>query len=115
MVPTNVLTAKFIPFNELFKHADVIVNDGGYGTIQQAFSAGVPMVLACMSEDKPEACARAAWTGAAINLATNQPTPSQVRAAVEKVLDMPRYKARALELQRQYLKTDCFGDSRYHQ
>jgi UDP:flavonoid glycosyltransferase YjiC (YdhE family) len=68
------------------------------------------MVLAGMSEDKPEACARAAWTGAAINLATNQPTPSQVRAAVEKVLDTPRYKARALELQKQYLKTDCFGN-----
>lgn len=109
-LPTNVLTAKFIPFDELFKHTDVVVSNGGYGTIQQAFSTGVPMVLAGMSEDKPEACARAAWTGAAINLATNQPTPSQVRAAVEKVLDMPRYKARALELQTQYLKTDCFGD-----
>jgi UDP:flavonoid glycosyltransferase YjiC (YdhE family) len=109
-LPTNVLTAKFIPFDELFKYADVVVNNGGYGTIQQAFSGGVPMVLAGMSEDKPEACARAAWTGAAINLATNQPTPSQVREAVEKVLNMPRYKARALELQKQYLKTDCFGD-----
>jgi UDP:flavonoid glycosyltransferase YjiC (YdhE family) len=109
-LPTNVLAAKFIPFDELFKSADVVVNNGGYGTIQQAFSSGVPMVLAGMSEDKPEACARAAWTGAAINLATNQPTPSQVRAAVEKVLNIPRYKARALELQKQYLKTDCFGD-----
>ena len=109
-LPANVLTAKFIPFDELFKHADVIVNNGGYGTIQHAFSAGVPMVLAGMSEDKPEACARAAWTGAAINLATNQPKPSQVREAVEKVLDTPTFKARALQLRKQYLKTDCFGD-----
>jgi UDP:flavonoid glycosyltransferase YjiC (YdhE family) len=109
-LPTNVLTAKFIPFDELFKYADVVVNNGGYGTIQQAFSSGVPMVLAGMSEDKPEACARAAWTGAAINLAANRPTPPQVRAAVKKVLNMPRYKARALELRKQYLKTDCFGD-----
>jgi UDP:flavonoid glycosyltransferase YjiC (YdhE family) len=81
-LPTNVLAAKFIPFDELFKYADVIVNNGGYGTIQQAFSGGVPMVLAGMSEDKPEACARAAWTGAAINLATQQPTPYHFRRAV---------------------------------
>jgi UDP:flavonoid glycosyltransferase YjiC (YdhE family) len=109
-LPANVLVAKFIPFDELFKHADVIVNNGGYGTIQQAFSAGVPMVLAGMSEDKPEACARAAWTGAAINLATHQPTRSQVRVAVEEILDIPTYKEHALQLQKQYLRCDCLGD-----
>ena len=109
-LPANVFTAKFIPFDELVKHADVIVSNGGYGTIQHAFSAGVPMVLAGMSEDKPEACARAAWTGAAINLAIHQPEPWQVRDAVKKILNTPSFKNRALQLQKQYLKTDCFGE-----
>jgi UDP:flavonoid glycosyltransferase YjiC (YdhE family) len=109
-LPNNVLKAKFIPVDELFKHADVVVNNGGYGTTQQVFSAGVPMILAGMSEDKPEACARAAWTGAALNLAVNQPTPSQVRGPVEKILGEPRDKVRALQLKQKYLRTDCFGD-----
>jgi UDP:flavonoid glycosyltransferase YjiC (YdhE family) len=109
-LPDNVLTPKFIHLDELFKHADVVISNGGYGTIQQGLSAGVPMVLAGMSEDKPEACARAAWTGAALNLAINQPTPLQVREAVEKILSTPRYKALALQLREKYLNTDCFRD-----
>lgn len=109
-LPANALTAKFIPFDELFKHADIMVSNGGYGTIQQALSAGVPMVLAGMSQDKPEVNARTAWTGAAINLATQQPQVTQVREAVDKILHTPSYKARALELRAEYLKTDCLGD-----
>ncbi|MCJ1259588.1 hypothetical protein MMC24_007427 [Lignoscripta atroalba] len=106
-VPPNVLIAKFIPFDELFKHTDIVISNGGYGTIQHAFKGGVPMVLAGMSEDKPEGNARAAWTGAAINLATQRPQLGQVREAVETILSTPSYKARAVELQAEYRKIDC--------
>ncbi|KAI9822666.1 MAG: hypothetical protein M1827_000385 [Pycnora praestabilis] len=109
-IPANAKVAKFIPFDELFKHVDVVVSNGGYGTIQQALGNGVPMVLAGMTEDKPEANARTAWTGAAINLATNQPKPSQIREAVEKVLKTSTYRARALELQVEYLRHDSLGE-----
>ncbi|KAE9372740.1 glycosyltransferase family 1 protein [Stipitochalara longipes BDJ] len=106
-VPQNVLVAQFIPFDELFKYADVVVNNGGFGTVQTAFSLGVPMVLAGQTEEKTETNARAGWTGAAINLATQKPTSRQVREAVEEVLTDPKYKARALELRDEYRKCDA--------
>ncbi len=84
--PPNVRLAKWLPFDDLFKHADVVVTNGGYGTVQQSLVAGVPLVLAGGSEDKPEACARVAATGAAIDLKTQTPTVEMVREAVERVL-----------------------------
>ncbi|KKY20074.1 putative udp-glucuronosyltransferase 2a3 [Phaeomoniella chlamydospora] len=106
-IPSNVLVAKFIPFEELFKHADLVVNNGGYGTVQTAFGHGVPMVLAGQTEDKTETNARAAWSGAAINLACQTATAEQVRDAVEKVLNDPKYKNRAMELKKEYEACDA--------
>ncbi|MCJ1475179.1 hypothetical protein MMC13_003839 [Lambiella insularis] len=104
--PSNARIARFIPFDELFVHADLVVSNGGYGTIQQALCAGVPLVLAGMSEDKPEGNARAAWTGAAVNLATQTPDQEVVRAAVEKVIGTPTYRQRARALAAVYQKYD---------
>lgn len=109
VVPENVLVAQFIPFEELFKHADVIVNNGGYGTVQTAFSLGLPMVLAGQTEDKIEINARAGWTGAAINLATQTPTSEQVRDAVREVLTNPTYKVQAQKLQAEYARCDALA------
>lgn len=86
-LPDNARIAKFIPFDELFRYTDVLVNNGGFGTIQQALYAGVPMVLAGEGEDKPETNARTAWCGAAVNLSTQRPTAEKLREAVRRVLD----------------------------
>ena len=108
--PPNALMTKSIPFDDLFPHANLVMSNGGYGTIQHAFSAGVPIVLAGMSEDKSEGTARAAWTGAAINLAIQLPTGTQIREAVETVLTTSTYSARAQELKMKYLESDPLGD-----
>lgn len=108
-LPSNVRVAKFIPFDKLFAHTDVVVNNGGYGTVQQALGHGVPLVLAGLTEDKPETNARTAWSGAAINLATQTPTPVQLRAAVEEILTDKKYTVRAKELAERYAEFDPMG------
>jgi UDP:flavonoid glycosyltransferase YjiC (YdhE family) len=103
-VPANARVAEFIPFAALLPQADVLVTDGGYGTVQQGLAAGVPMVLAGDTEDKIEVTARAAWTGAAVNLATGHPTAAALRAAVQHVLSDPGYRARAEDLRGEHAK-----------
>ncbi|KAI9708532.1 MAG: hypothetical protein M1820_003994 [Bogoriella megaspora] len=105
-VPDNARIAEWISFEELFPHTDLIVSNGGYGTLGQAFSAGVPMVVGGVTEDKMECCARAAMTGAAIDLRTQTPSVEQVRDAVVKVLISREYKRKAVELQEEYKKYD---------
>jgi UDP:flavonoid glycosyltransferase YjiC (YdhE family) len=73
----------------------VLVTNGGYGSVNQAMSAGIPLVTAGLTEDKADVNARVAWSGTGINLATNAPTPETLREAVRTVLDTPRYRARA--------------------
>lgn len=108
--PPNVRVAKYLPFNELFKHTDVLVSNAGYGTVQQALFNGVPMVLAGKGEDKPETCARAAWAGVAVNLNCLRPTVKQLRDAVEDVLQHPKYRSRALELADEYRQYDTITE-----
>ena len=105
-VPANARIARFVPFADLLPHVDVLVTNGGFGGTQQALRAGVPMVLAGMSEDKAEGNARTSHTGAAINLATQRPTSGQVRDAVQTVLDDPSYRDRAQQLQRAFTESD---------
>jgi UDP:flavonoid glycosyltransferase YjiC (YdhE family) len=109
-VPANARIAEFIPFAELLPHTTVLVSNGGYGGVQQALWHGVPMVLAGQSEDKAEVTARTAWTGAAVNLATQRPAAADIRAAVETVLNTPSYRERAAQLSTQYLKHDALAE-----
>jgi MGT family glycosyltransferase len=98
-VPSNVFVAEYIPHDQLLPKVDVMVTNGGYGAVQRALSAGVPLVVAGNTEDKPEVAARVAWTGAGINLRTGTPTPGAVRAAVRQVLGDGKYLHRARDLE----------------
>ena len=108
-VPGNARVAAFVPFDTLLPHTDVLVTNGGYGGVQLALGHGVPLVLAGVSEDKAEVTARVAWAGAGINLATQTPDEASIRNAVDAVLNTPRYRARARELQLEYARHDALG------
>ncbi|NYG18251.1 UDP:flavonoid glycosyltransferase YjiC (YdhE family) [Arthrobacter psychrochitiniphilus] len=56
-----------------------------------ALKHGVPLVVAGTTEDKPEVNARVEFTGAGINLRSNQPKPDTVAKAVRTVLADPSY------------------------
>ena len=98
-IPPNARVERFIPFNEIFPKVDVFVTNGGYGAVQQALCAGVPIVVAGATEDKPFVAARVAWSGAGINLNTDRPTSEQVCNAVRNILGNDEYRKRARTLQ----------------
>ena len=106
VLPLNTYVAEYIPHDLLLSKVDVMVTNGGYGAVQRALSAGVPLVVAGNTEDKPEVAARVAWSGAGINLRTGTPTPGAVRAAVRTVLSDGRYLRRARELEAAFARRD---------
>ena len=110
-LPANVRVAPLLPYDRLLPRLSAMVTNGGYGGVQQALAAGVPLVVAGASEDKPEVAARVAWSGAGIDLRTARPGPRRIRAAVHRVLDRPGYRTRAQELRAQYRRHDAAGDS----
>jgi MGT family glycosyltransferase len=94
-IPSNARLATYLPFDWVLPKADVFVTNGGYGSVNQAMSFGIPLVTAGLTEDKADVNARVAWSGVGINLATNEPTPQALREAIRTVLDKPNYRLRA--------------------
>jgi MGT family glycosyltransferase len=105
-VPSNARVASFLPFEWLLPRVDVLVTNGGYGSVNQAMSFGIPLVTAGMTEDKADVNARVAWSGVGLNLATNEPTPETLRAAVRTVVDRPAYRMRASQMADEFARID---------
>jgi UDP:flavonoid glycosyltransferase YjiC (YdhE family) len=97
-LPPNARVARYLPYANLLPLVDVMVTNGGYGGVQQALAAGVPLVVAGSGEDKPEVAARVARSGAGIDLRTGRPRPAALRSAVARVLTDGRYRDRARAL-----------------
>lgn len=98
-LPTNARVEQFIPFDRLLPRADVLVTNAGYGAVQLALAAGVPIVAAGKTEDKVEVAARVGWSGVGINLRTQRPRRESIASAVRQVLGDDRFRRRAAELQ----------------
>jgi UDP:flavonoid glycosyltransferase YjiC (YdhE family) len=101
--PGNARLASYLPFEWVLPKVDVFVTNGGYGSVNQAMSYGIPLVTAGLTEDKADVNARVAWSGVGIDLASNEPTPQALREAVRAVLDKPDYRRRAASM------ADAFG------
>lgn len=94
-LPANVRAEPFIPYDRLLPYVDILVTNGGYGTVQMALAYGVPVVGAGKTEEKAEICARIAWAEVGVNLKTDTPRPKQLRRAVLQVLNTPAYRQNA--------------------
>lgn len=106
-IPANAHIARFLPFGEILPEIDLLVTNGGYGSVCQALAAGVPLVAAGLSEDKAEVAARIGWSGAGINLATNAPSVPALSEAIQTVLSEPRYRHRAAALAEAFARRDA--------
>ena len=105
-IPSNARLASYLPFEWLLPRVNVLVTNGGYGSVNQALSFGIPLVTAGMTEDKADVNARVAWSGVGIDLATNEPTQEALRNAVRTVLDQPAYRLRGLQIAEEFAGID---------
>src|ERR1700681_679981 len=94
-IPGNARLANYLPFEWMLPKVNVLVTNGGYGSVNQAMSFGIPLVTAGLTEDKADVNARVALSGVGIDLATNEPTPQALREAIRTVLNKPNYRSRA--------------------
>ncbi|GJD79286.1 glycosyltransferase [Methylobacterium gregans] len=94
-LPANARVGTFLPFETILPEIDLLVTNGGYGSVSQALAAGVPIVVAGLTEDKAEVAARIGWSGVGINLATNAPSVAALREGIDRALSDPGFAQRA--------------------
>jgi MGT family glycosyltransferase len=109
-VPANARVAEFIPFDVLLPKADLYITNGGNGGTQQAIAAGVPVIAAGLTEDKPAVAARVAHHGLGADLRTATPTPEAVAAAAELVLKDVEIRDNVHRLAQVYAAHDALGE-----
>lgn len=105
-LPANARIASYLPFDWLMPRIDLLITNGGYGTVNQALAAGVPIIVAGSTEDKPEIAARIAWCGAGINLQTASPTPKALKDAVLRIFGEKTYFERAAAIASEFRRYD---------
>ena len=95
--PANVHVARFVPHAHVLPQAAAVVTHAGLGTVHAALAHGLPLVCLPIGRDQPDNAARVAWHGAGLRLSPKSP-PGVIRAAVERVLGDPSFRASARRL-----------------
>ncbi len=106
-LPENARLTAFDDFSHWLGEASVLVTNGGYGSIQMALDAGVPLVVAGVGEDKKETATRVVWAGCGVDLKTSFPNETQLRDAVRQVVFQPDYRQRAATIRADFAGYDA--------
>lgn len=96
--PPNVRIERYIPLSLLLRHCDLVVTNGGSGTLTAALAHGLPMVVVPITADQPENAARCAALGLGRVVPPADLTPETARQAVLAVLGDPAYRVAAARL-----------------
>ena len=100
--PDHIRIEQYIPQTLLLPHCDALIFHGGYNSLQSAFWHGLPMVIIPQGAgDNLPTGWRCAAVGAGVLVEDNPPQPETIRAAVKAVLELPDYRARSQEFQRE--------------
>lgn len=98
----NIIIEDFIPFGDVMPYADVYVTNGGYGGVLLGIENELPLVVAGVHEGKNEINARIGYFELGINLNTERPKSTQIRKAVEQVINNKKYKENVMKLAKEF-------------
>jgi len=105
-IPSNARIASFLPYAQIMPEIDLLITNGGYGTVNMAISHGIPVISAGLTEDKEEVSAHIQWSGTGIDLRTNRATPEAIKHAVDEICTQPRYRDRAQQFSFEFSSHD---------
>ena len=94
-VPRRVHVQEWLPIPHLLDHAAAFVTHGGFNSVKEAMSRGVPMVVIPLASDQYYSAERCAALGLARVVPPNDRTPERVRQELQALLHDPSYAARA--------------------
>lgn len=91
----NIHVTDWLSHDVLLPRCAAVVTTGGMGTVMAALRAGAPLVVVPTGWDKPGSAQRVVAAEVGVRLSPRRCTPENLRAAVEQVLQDPRYRRNA--------------------
>ncbi|KAJ4417151.1 hypothetical protein N0V82_006351 [Gnomoniopsis sp. IMI 355080] len=99
VLPGNVHTLDYFPYDAVLAHADLFISNSGYGGLTHAIANAVPMLQNGNDFDKADIGRRVEYAGLGMYLGGPPPAPHEVAEAVDDLLSNDKYQRRAWELQ----------------
>jgi UDP:flavonoid glycosyltransferase YjiC (YdhE family) len=97
-VPSNAVVAEWLDYTAAMSEASLVICHGNHGTVVQALAAGVPVLVVPALADDAEHGARVTWCGGGLMVPRRLCTPATLRLAARRVLEEPRFTARAARI-----------------
>jgi rhamnosyltransferase subunit B len=94
-LPDSICVAEYAPYSALFPRAEMVVHQGGVGTVAQCLRAGRPMLIMPYSHDQPDNARRMRRLKVARVIQRGNYTPNRAARKIEKMLAEPRFARRA--------------------
>jgi MGT family glycosyltransferase len=98
-LPGKPIVVRYAPQLELLRRAAVVVTHAGLNTTLEALAEGVPLVAIPIGNDQPGVAARIAYRRAGVVVPSRGLKAERLRAAIERVLSDPSYRAAARRIQ----------------
>ena len=98
--PGNPIVRSWVPQRGAMAQADLVVCHGGMNSVLDAVAAGLPMVVMPLAFEQAAIAARLDYAGVA-QVLSRRASAARLANAIDDVRHQPRYRQRALELQRE--------------
>ncbi|HEY5845280.1 MAG TPA: glycosyltransferase [Microlunatus sp.] len=108
--PPNVTIHRFVNQQQVLATCTALICHGGSGTVLDALTYGLPMIILPLGADQPLNASRAHDLGCAIVLPADRVTHSQITDAVNQLLTDPTIRAASVRLHAE-LRQQCSIDN----
>jgi rhamnosyltransferase subunit B len=105
-LPESICVAEYAPYSALFSRAELVVHQGGVGTVAQCLRAGKPMLIMPYSHDQPDNARRMRRLGVARVIQRGNYTPLRAAPKLKAMMDEPSFAIRAAQVAEQLKHED---------
>jgi MGT family glycosyltransferase len=100
--PSSFIIQSRVPQVDLLPHLSAVICHAGHNTVCESLSFGLPLIVAPIRDDQPVIAQQVVDAGAGIYLRYGKVSVAAVKAAVQRLLNEPQFRASAVELSRSF-------------
>lgn len=104
-IPENFMVCRYIPQLDLIPYMDIVVCHGGYNTVCETLSYGIPLIVIPIAYDQSYVAGCVVDNGAGIRLKFSRFKSDQLKEAVHNIQNNKEYKDNAKKVQESFLDT----------
>ena len=102
-IPSNFIVQESVPQLELLSQVQAVICHGGFNTVSESLSNGLPLVVLPIAYDQSYVAGRVTDVNAGIRVNFNRFKPVQLREALWEVLRDKKYAANALTMRQSFI------------